>query len=185
MKNTHLTRKYFLSLVILLTIGCAFLPSVSFTGQPANVEDSSSVEQDLPVDQAATPTRMTPIIVTPTKPIPPTPEPGADEIIATDPGSFILASGGLQFITFFTTWCDVCHGMAPTINSLADEYEDRIVFVALDLDDPGNNSIAAMLSHGVIPEYYLVDGDGNVLDTWIGDTPSGDFRDSFESALGN
>ncbi|HWQ46999.1 MAG TPA: thioredoxin domain-containing protein, partial [Longilinea sp.] len=61
--------------------------------------------------------------------------------------------------------CDTCHAMAPVINSLAEVYGDRITFVALDLDDSRNNAIASLLSHGVIPEYYLLDENGDVLGT--------------------
>lgn len=179
-------RVIFLSFLVLLTIACAFFPTAELLDQTTGDDASIEVQQDQSAGQVqAAPTRMTPIIVTPTKPIPPTPEPGVDDIIATDPDSFILASGGLQFITFFTTWCDVCHGMAPVINSLAEVYSDRILFVALDLDDPGNNAIAAMLSHGVIPEYYLLDENGDILETWIGETPSNDLSSAIESALGN
>ncbi|HWQ45305.1 MAG TPA: thioredoxin domain-containing protein [Longilinea sp.] len=186
MKNTTRLRKFIIVIILLLTMGCAFLPTVAFNEQPDDQVNSAAGVHDQSVGQnEAIPTRMTPIIITPIKPVPPTPEPGADEIIATNPDQFVLASGGLQFLTFFTTWCDTCHAMAPVINSLAEVYGDRITFVALDLDDSRNNAIAALLSHGVIPEYYLLDENGDVLGTWIGETPSNDFSSAFEGALGN
>jgi len=71
------------------------------------------------------------------------------------------------------------------VHGLDAEYGDRIQFSYVDVDDSANNDLYYDLGHGVIPEYYLLDAEGNVLAHWIGTPSESEFREAFEEALGN
>lgn len=58
--------------------------------------------------------------------------------------------------------------MAPIVHGLEVEYQDRINFVYLDASDPRNEEAKRIFGFYVQPEFYLIDGDGNILKKWVG-----------------
>lgn len=87
---------------------------------------------------------------------------------ATDPKLVQLASGKYQFIEFFAFWCPTCKSMAPVINGLEWKYQDRISFIYLDIDDPANKSFKNTLGYKYQPHFFLVDGQGKIINQWLG-----------------
>jgi hypothetical protein len=53
--------------------------------------------------------------------------------------------------------------MKPIVHGLEAKYSDRIGFVYLDIDNPGTESLKKTVGYRVQPHYFLVDGEGNVL----------------------
>lgn len=98
---------------------------------------------------------------------------------ATDPKLVQLASGKYQFIEFFAFWCPTCKSMAPVINGLEWKYQDRISFVYLDIDDPANKSFKNVLGYKYQPHFFLVDGQGKIINQWLGYVP----LENFEAVL--
>jgi hypothetical protein len=58
--------------------------------------------------------------------------------------------------------------MAPIVHGLEAEYEGRLRFSYLDIDDNANRETMRSLGFRYQPEYYLLDGDGQVIKKWIG-----------------
>lgn len=58
--------------------------------------------------------------------------------------------------------------MAPVVHGLEDRYQDRIRFVYLDIDDPANGLFRSLIGSKLPPIFYLLDGQGNVLQVWRG-----------------
>ena len=75
--------------------------------------------------------------------------------------------------------------MAPIVHGLEDEYSGKMIFSYLDIDDPENRETMRTLGFRVQPEFYLLDGDGNVLKKWVGFVSAQDFRTEFDRALEN
>ena len=71
--------------------------------------------------------------------------------------------------------------MAPVVHSLEDRYEDRIRFVYLDLEDPANSLFESMLKGRMAPFFYLLDGQGVILQEWQGYVPVEEFEKAFAS----
>ena len=73
--------------------------------------------------------------------------------------------------------------MAPIVHGLEAEYTDRLNFIYLDLDDGANTDILSFLGFKYQPHFFLVDGQGNVLQQWLGPVSAEDFRSAFDTYL--
>jgi len=73
--------------------------------------------------------------------------------------------------------------MAPIVHGLEAEYTDQINFVYLDIDDPANDQFKQALGYRVQPHFYLLDGNGEIIQQWLGNVSAADFRASFDAAL--
>ena len=69
------------------------------------------------------------------------------------------------------------------VHGLEARYADRIQFAYLDIDDPRTADLKAALGYRVQPHFFLLDGDGNVLNQWLGFVTEEDFVSAFETAL--
>jgi thioredoxin-like negative regulator of GroEL len=69
--------------------------------------------------------------------------------------------------------------MAPMVHGLEAEYVGRIKFTYLDADDPRTFDFQQTLGFYYQPEIYLLDGNGNVLQKWVGFTSEEELRQVF------
>lgn len=73
--------------------------------------------------------------------------------------------------------------MKPIVHGLEARYGDRIGFVYLDIDDPNTADIKTALGYRVQPNFFLVDGDGNIVKQWLGFVSEAEFESAFQSVL--
>jgi thioredoxin-like negative regulator of GroEL len=73
--------------------------------------------------------------------------------------------------------------MAPMVHGLEAKYFGKINFVYLDADDAGTRPFQQQLGFFYQPEVYLLDGDGLVLQKWVGFTPEEEFEAVFAQYL--
>ncbi len=73
--------------------------------------------------------------------------------------------------------------MAPIVHGLESEYYGKINFVYLDIDDPATKTFQQALGFRYQPQFFLLDGEGNVLAQWVGAVDEADFRQAFEAAV--
>ena len=80
----------------------------------------------------------------------------------------LLASNKLVVADYTATWCGPCRVVAPLIDKLAGEYDDRATVVKIDID---KNPEAAK-KHGIrsIPA-VLIFKDGEVAESFFGSQP--------------
>ena len=69
--------------------------------------------------------------------------------------------------------------MAPMVHGLEAKYAGKIRFVYLDIDDPANQPVKRDFGFVYQPEFYLLDGQGNVLQKWVGSVPAEQFEAVF------
>ena len=74
--------------------------------------------------------------------------------------------------------------MAPVVHGLEAEYFGKVNFAFLDADDSATQSFQRNLGFRVQPEFYLVDGQGQVIKKWFGYVSADEFRSEFQKALG-
>lgn len=73
--------------------------------------------------------------------------------------------------------------MAPVVHGLEAKYSGKINFVYLDADNIGTDPFQRELGFYYQPEVYLLDGDGNVLEKWVGYTTVEEFEEAFTRYL--
>ena len=73
--------------------------------------------------------------------------------------------------------------MAPIVHGLEIEYFDQIEFTYLDVDDPLSDVFKRELGYRVQPHYFLLDGNGIIIEQWLGSVSSSEFRSAFDSVL--
>lgn len=70
------------------------------------------------------------------------------------------------------------------VHGLEAKYYGKIRFVYLDADDPATLEFQRALGFYYQPEFYLLNGNGNVLKKWIGYVSQEDFDGVFTQVLG-
>lgn len=73
--------------------------------------------------------------------------------------------------------------MAPMVHGLEAEYFGRIKFNYLDADDPNTLPFQQTLGFVYQPEFYLLDGNGNVIQKLVGYVSQNQFRSLFNQTL--
>lgn len=73
--------------------------------------------------------------------------------------------------------------MAPMVHGLEAQYSGRIRFTYLDADDARTQDFQRALGFRYQPEFYLLDGQGMVLQKWVGAVPQEQFESVFEQYL--
>ena len=71
--------------------------------------------------------------------------------------------------------------MAPIVHGLEPEFYDTINFVYLDIDDPVNADTLRFLGFRYQPHFFLIDGEGNILQQWLGPVTADELRLTFNS----
>lgn len=83
-------------------------------------------------------------------------------------------------IDFWAVWCGPCKAIAPIVEELADEYNGKVKFGKLDVDNNQQTSI----KYGVrsIPTLLLFK-EGKLKDTIIGAVPKAHITQKLNSAI--
>lgn len=83
-------------------------------------------------------------------------------------------------VDFWAPWCGPCRMVAPVVEELAEDFEGRVAFVKLNVD----NSPRVASQYGImsIPTLMLFKA-GKPVDTIIGFRPKGELQKSLEAAL--
>ncbi len=74
--------------------------------------------------------------------------------------------------------------MAPMVHGLEAKYAGKLDFYFIDADDPNTEQFRRTFGFFVQPEFYLLDGQGNVVKKWFGNVSQDAFEQEFASLLG-
>ncbi|MFC1957369.1 thioredoxin [Chloroflexota bacterium] len=81
---------------------------------------------------------------------------------------------------FWATWCQPCLMVAPIIDELAEEYDGKVNFVKLDVDQ--NPKTATRYGIMSIPTLLIFKG-GEPVSHIVGAKPKGDLKRSLDAVL--
>ena len=96
--------------------------------------------------------------------------------------SAVLQSNVPVFVDFYADWCGPCNMIAPTIEALSEEYEGKVKFVKINVDN--NQGLAMKYDIMSIPTGMLFEN-GTVTDSLIGAYPVSAYRQRIDNALGS
>jgi thioredoxin 1 len=77
----------------------------------------------------------------------------------------LLHSGRPMIVDFWAGWCAPCHALAPILRELAEEFDDRIIFAKVDVDN--NRDLASQFKIKSLPTLILFK-DGKEWDRFSG-----------------
>lgn len=83
-------------------------------------------------------------------------------------------------LEFYADWCTTCQGMSPIINSLEQQYADRINLVMLNIDDPRWQEIIEKYQVTGVPQFTFLDANQQIIDSLIGRVPKQIMAQIFE-----
>ncbi len=92
----------------------------------------------------------------------------------------VLQSAKPVLMDFWATWCKPCLMVAPILDELAEEYDGRIDFVKMDVDQ--NPKTAAKYSIMSIPT-LLIFKNGEPVSHIVGVRPKGELKENLGAVL--
>lgn len=69
--------------------------------------------------------------------------------------------------------------MAPMVHGLEAKYYGKVQFTYLDASDAATRDFQRALGFSYQPEFYLLDGQGNLLKKWVGFVSEDEFESAF------
>lgn len=69
------------------------------------------------------------------------------------------------------------------MHGLESDYYSRINFVYLDIDDSANDAFKKQLDYRYQPHLFLLDGNGNVIEQWVGPVTKDELVKAFDNLL--
>ena len=106
------------------------------------------------------------------------------EPIPVDDANFdqtVLQADVPVLVDFWATWCAPCRMVAPVIDELATEYEGKVNFAKLDVDQ--NPKTASKYSVMSIPT-LIIFKKGEPVSHVVGFRPKAELKQSLDAALG-
>lgn len=104
-------------------------------------------------------------------------------IQASNPNEVSLVNGRPTFVEFFAFWCPICQALAPVVHELEAEYFNKIDFIYLDIDNRQTDSFKRTLGYRFQPHLFLLDGQGNITQQWVGYASQEELKIAFDLAL--
>ena len=71
--------------------------------------------------------------------------------------------------------------MAPIVHGLRVKWSEQVNFIFLDILDRNSGELKKALGYRGIPQFFLVDGNGEILEQWIGEVPEQDLDAAIEA----
>ena len=102
------------------------------------------------------------------------------EITSAEFEAEVLKSSVPVLVDFWAPWCGPCKMLAPVVDELAAEYEGKVKFVKIDIDDNGDT--ATRFSVMSIPTLILFK-DGEAAVRTVGLQPKPALKSKIDSVL--
>lgn len=95
--------------------------------------------------------------------------------------SEVANHSGPVLVDFWAEWCGPCKALSPVIDDIANEYQNKIKVVKVNVDDSPN--IAQKLNVRGIPTLIFFK-DGNPAEQLVGNQPKDTIKGAIDKVLG-
>jgi thioredoxin 1 len=99
----------------------------------------------------------------------------------TDFSQVVLQAKIPVLVDFWAAWCGPCRMVAPVVDELADDYEGRVSFGKVNVDE--NPKIASQYGVMSIPT-LIIFKNGKPVSNIVGFRPKDELKKSLDAALG-
>ena len=79
-----------------------------------------------------------------------------------------FTNGKPTYLEFYAEWCEICKEMAPEVAELKKDFDDKINFVFLNVDNPKWYKFIKEFKVNGIPQINIIDANANLLATLTG-----------------
>lgn len=113
--------------------------------------------------------------------------PAADEVSPANEAAAVkiervLQEGKPAWLFFRTSSCPACVELKKSFDSLQGEYEGRVVFIDINLDDDRNQELGREYRIGYVPQTYIINAEGEPTYQMVGAIPFEELRSELNKA---
>ena len=94
----------------------------------------------------------------------------------------VLQEGKPAWLFFRTSSCPACVELKRSFDSLQEEYEGRVVFIDINLDDDRNGQLGREYRIGYVPQTYIINAEGQTTYQMVGTIPVEELRSELDKA---
>ncbi len=87
--------------------------------------------------------------------------------LSVDP-EIAFTNGKPTYLEFYAEWCEICKEMAPEVTELKKDFEDKVNFVFLNVDNPKWDKFIKQFKVNGIPQINMIDSNLNLQATLTG-----------------
>ena len=87
--------------------------------------------------------------------------------LSLDP-EIAFTNGKPTYLEFYAEWCEICKEMAPEVTELKKDFEDKVNFVFLNVDNPKWDKFIKQFKVNGIPQINMIDSNLNLQATLTG-----------------
>lgn len=92
----------------------------------------------------------------------------------------VLQEGQPAWLFFRTSTCPACVELKKSFDSLQPEYQGRVVFIDVNLDDEDNRDLGREYRIGYVPQTYIIDSAGEITYQMVGYIPEDVLRSELD-----
>ena len=87
--------------------------------------------------------------------------------LSMDP-EIAFKNGKPTYLEFYAEWCEICKKMAPEVTELKKDFDEKVNFVFLNVDNPKWDKFIKQFKVNGIPQINIIDSNSNLLATFTG-----------------